>query len=333
MRWLWWGLPILLLGAAIAGALELRSRVRERYGHLHSARTLEQALQQAARQHSDRVQIRTIGTSHEGKKILAVRLSRAGQAAPAMLFQAGLRGSDHLGTELCLLLLQRLLSGEDSALASRLQRLAIWIIPMPNPDGTVHDLRTGPDVPWMLNRGLNSNGQHGIDLAANFPWATAPSDNDDWREERERISAGSTPFSEPETRALRDFIEKQRTEHRLTALVVIGQGPQRMLIGPDRGMLRAKSSPALKQRYRDLQQRMRGKKSEFSLLIPTAEMEQLPMIRSQVDWAFDSQGLFALELHQSIYENPSWPSKDDIQQAFEGVLPQLLDLMDSVAPR
>lgn len=90
----------------------------------------------------------------------------------------------------------------------------LYFIPVVNPDGYVYNEQTFPNGGglWRKNRRNHGNGNYGVDLNRNYSyvtpqgqevWGTAGISNDNGSD----IYPGSAPFSEPESRALRFFIE------------------------------------------------------------------------------------------------------------------------------
>jgi hypothetical protein len=138
---------------------------------------------------------RTIGYSVENRPIL-LHQNAAFDAAPGgTLFVGGMHGDERATTLL-------LLSFQD-----RLQRTgragggapAVGIIALANPDGFIRNTRYNA---------------HGVDLNRNFEAAWDPASNE---------PPGPAPWSEPETRALRDFLLYQRPECLVTLHWALGE--------------------------------------------------------------------------------------------------------------
>ena len=104
----------------------------------------------------------------------------------------------------------------------------IFVIPMANPDGHTYSITN--DRLWRKNRRNNENGTFGVDLNRNhsYQWgdhinrgsSSSPVSN---------IYRGPAPDSEPETRAIRDFVRKHKSEilisyHSYTQLVLYPWG-------------------------------------------------------------------------------------------------------------
>ncbi|MBX3042887.1 MAG: T9SS type A sorting domain-containing protein [Candidatus Kapabacteria bacterium] len=91
-----------------------------------------------------------------------------------------------------------------------LENKEIFVIPVINPDGVIFNDTTYPGGGgmWRKNRRINSDGSVGVDLNRNYgpdyAW-DAPNNGSSSRGNLETYR-GESPFSEPETRAVRDFM-------------------------------------------------------------------------------------------------------------------------------
>jgi murein tripeptide amidase MpaA len=147
---------------------------------------------------------------------MAARLGRpspSGEPRPAVLAVFGEHGNEHDVTTVAIGMLERLASlyGSDEQVTRLLDSRDLWVIPMMNPDGAEFDMSGRvPPLSWRKNRRPTVGHSNGVDLNRNWgkPWAApvpeelvrflADPDSD--------MYAGPEPFSENETRALRDFL-------------------------------------------------------------------------------------------------------------------------------
>ncbi|CAM5466498.1 Zinc carboxypeptidase OS=Streptomyces rimosus subsp. rimosus (strain ATCC / DSM 40260 / JCM 4667 / NRRL 2234) OX=1265868 GN=SRIM_026295 PE=3 SV=1 [Streptomyces rimosus subsp. rimosus] len=91
---------------------------------------------------------RVIGTSYEGRDILALKLSKnvaQDEQEPEVLFTAHQHAREHLTVEMALYLLNDYTSkyGSDPRVTKMLDSREIWIIPDVNPDGGAYDIASG----------------------------------------------------------------------------------------------------------------------------------------------------------------------------------------------
>jgi hypothetical protein len=93
----------------------------------------------------------------------------------------------------------------DAVVARLVNNTEIWIAPMVNPDGHQYSVTT--DRLWRKNRRNNGDGSFGVDMNRNYSyqWGGPGSSGDTYSE----IYRGPAPFSEPETQALRDFLQHE----------------------------------------------------------------------------------------------------------------------------
>lgn len=162
----------------------------------------------------------TIGRTIEGREIYRLRIS--GNLAdasnkPGIIFMGGHHAREHLSVEMPLRWARYLLS-EYAAGNTRIKNLVdnrdVHIIPAVNPDGLEYDISTGSYKMWRKNRRQNANGTFGVDLNRNysFQWGTGGSSTNP----NSDVYMGPTPFSEPETQAIKAYVE---TNVNLTTLL------------------------------------------------------------------------------------------------------------------
>lgn len=153
------------------------------------------------------VQPVTVGQSHQGRAIRAVRISRAADpaAAPAFVFNACQHAREWATPMTAMYIADRLVTGaqSDPRIADILQRCAVYVIPVVNPDGYEHSWASGANRLWRKNRQPNPDGSVGTDINRNwgYGWggvgASAVPGDDTYR--------GTAAFSSPEAAAMRDF--------------------------------------------------------------------------------------------------------------------------------
>lgn len=143
----------------------------------HDPEEVEAALEALEAAWPDRAERVRVGWSREGRALTALRLGEEG--APAWRVLATHHGDEPSSTELALELAAALLAGEGPC-AGLLDLGAVWVLPVVNPDG--------------LAAGTRQNAA-GVDLNRNYSYAWSAA----------AYGAGPEPFSEPETRAVRDL--------------------------------------------------------------------------------------------------------------------------------
>ena len=88
----------------------------------------------------------------------------------------------------------------------------LHFIPVVNPDGYVYNQTTNPGGGgmWRKNRRDNGDNIFGIDLNRNYSYKWGFDDSGSSADPSSNIYRGTGPFSEPETRAVRDFCESHQ---------------------------------------------------------------------------------------------------------------------------
>ena len=137
-----------------------------------------------------------IGLATSGARIDAVAVDARKDSAPTVVLVGGLSGED---------------AGADAVRAavaayerSRKRPVTLLAVPVANPDGYQHSW--DHDRYWRKNR----RDQHGVDLNRNFEvaWGERGASDDP----RSPIYHGPSPFSEPESVALRDLLRREKIE-------------------------------------------------------------------------------------------------------------------------
>ncbi|WP_413943323.1 M14 family metallopeptidase [Bdellovibrio sp. HCB-162] len=177
----------------------------------HNYAEMTDKLRSLTSQYSQIAQMSSIGKTYEGRDIWVVRISgdlAHADSLPAAIFMGGHHAREHLSIELPLYYIEYLLT-EYAKGNPRVQRLVngrdIHIIPMVNADGAEYDISTGSYKSWRKNRAKNNDGTYGVDLNRNYGYgwggggASTSPNSDTFR--------GPNAFSEPETQAVKKYVE------------------------------------------------------------------------------------------------------------------------------
>jgi carboxypeptidase T len=181
-------------------------------------RSLKDDLFALAEQYPQIVQVISLGQSHEGREIWAIKLSddvsTEDPTEPDTLFIGGQHAREWIGVEVPFLIAQYLAQNyaTDARVQKLIDNLEIWIVPMVNPDGHEYTRSdpcpTMPQQPcrlWRKNRRDLGNGIFGVDLNRNwgYQWDSRAGGS---RNPQSITYRGPEPFSEPEIRAIRDLV-------------------------------------------------------------------------------------------------------------------------------
>ncbi|MFQ5709707.1 MAG: M14 family metallopeptidase [bacterium] len=157
-----------------------------------------------------------LGASLEGRKIWAIKISdqvAQEEDEPEILFVGGHHAREWIAVDVPFLLAKYIVEhyATDATVKNFVDTGEIWIVPLLNPDG--HQYTVTSNRLWRKNRRNNGDGTFGVDLNRNysFHWGGPGSSGDTFSE----IYRGPEPFSEPETKVLKAFIE----QHAFKALI------------------------------------------------------------------------------------------------------------------
>jgi carboxypeptidase T len=272
------------------------------------------------------MKLEEIGTSIEGRKIHNMRLStnlETSNQKPGIVFMGTHHAREHLSTEMPLLLAKYLLENyaTDARIRGFLENREIHIIPMVNPDGVEWDISTGNYKSWRKNRRKNADGTFGVDLNRNygFKWGTGGSSNNTSSD----VYMGTTPFSEPETQAIKNFVETREnlnillSVHTFSELILYPWGHSYDSIANQRDMLVHKT--------------MAETMSQWNRYTPQQSSDLYIASGDTTDWAYGQEGLvsFTFELDpKSLFSGGFYPGQGLIPTVFQKNLPAFLYLIE-----
>lgn len=191
----------------LASALDFPNQDRD----FHNYAEVVEALENLVQEFPWMMKMTSIGKTPQGRDIWSLVISsdvENSSSKPAVLFLGGHHAREHLSVETPLRFVQWVI-GEFRNGNPRVQRLIegrqIHLIPMVNPDGLEYDIEGGKYKYWRKNRARNANGTYGVDLNRNYgyKWGTGGSSSSPSSE----TYMGPQPFSEPETQAVKRYIE------------------------------------------------------------------------------------------------------------------------------
>jgi hypothetical protein len=156
----------------------------------------------------------SIGSSHEGRPLWMVRLSNnadADQDRPELLYTALHHAREPVSLSQLIYFLWHLLEnyGTDAEATYVLDHCELYAVPCLNPDGYVYNQTTDPGGGgmWRKNRRDNGNGTFGVDLNRNYAQGWGVDNQGSSPNSSSDVYRGPSPFSEPETQAIRAFCE------------------------------------------------------------------------------------------------------------------------------
>jgi carboxypeptidase T len=162
-------------------------------------------LQMMQLQYPNLIRLQKIGTTYEGRDIMLVTISKDVESAdskPAMLYTGTIHAREWIGHELALKFIEyAALNGDvDPVLEKSLNESTLYMVPCLNPDGYEYSRKHFSF--WRKNRRKNHDGTYGVDLNRNFSVGFKKiSDTSS------NVYGGEFPFSEAETRAIKEFVD------------------------------------------------------------------------------------------------------------------------------
>ncbi len=152
-------------------------------------------------------------TTHDGNLIYYVKISdnpEINEDEPMVLFTGLTHAREPIGMQQMLFFMYHLLESYDTDpyIKALLDTTQIVFIPCLNPDGYIFNQQTNPGGGgmWRKNRLDQGNGNYGVDLNRNFGYMWGYDDEGSSPDPYSETYRGASAFSEPETQALREFV-------------------------------------------------------------------------------------------------------------------------------
>jgi len=151
------------------------------------------------------IKVDSIGKTWENRDIIVVTISKdveRADAKPALFYTGTIHAREWIGIELALGYGQYIIDHieYEPKLNELLERSTLYMVPCANPDGFEYSRNHFSF--WRKNRRQNADGTFGVDLNRNFSVGFEPN-----KHTSSNVYSGPKPFSEPETLALKNFVE------------------------------------------------------------------------------------------------------------------------------
>ena len=196
--------------------------------------------------HPGLARLETIGSSLEGRPILALKISDEpeieDESEPDVLVVGNHHAREFMSVEVPLYLARNLLAGyaRNAGLRALLDSRELWIVPLLNPDGHVYQSVVQRRPGWRKNRRIVDFDTIGVDLNRNYSYRWGHDEEGSSSAPLDENYRGAAPFSEPEADALRQLVERQDftvalSYHSFGQLVLYPWGYTRDTVTPDHG--------------------------------------------------------------------------------------------------
>ncbi|NPA27607.1 MAG: peptidase [Epsilonproteobacteria bacterium] len=162
-------------------------------------------LKEMEKRYPDLFEVIKIGTTYEGRDIVLMKISKNVKDAdskPALLYTGTIHAREWIGHELALKFIEYVALNQNThpLLEKSLKSSTIYMVPCLNPDGYEYSRKHFSF--WRKNRRKNPDGTIGVDLNRNFSIGWKKVNNTS-----SNVYGGEYPFSEAETRAIKEFVD------------------------------------------------------------------------------------------------------------------------------
>ena len=247
-----------------------------------------------ATEYPDLVTPITIGESIEGREIRGVKIAGSNPSKPvrpAVLINGTQHAREWISPMTNMYVARQLVSnyGTFEDITSMMDDVEHYIIPVVNPDGYVYSWTD--DRFWRKNRRDNGDGSFGVDLNRNwdFEWGRndgSTGNTSGW------TYRGTEPFSEPETRAMRDFFQDNQNivatidYHSYSQLILYPFGYSDDAIPEDETLMR------------DLAVRMASSIEQVhgEEYLPIPANAFYPVSGASLDWTYGAEGIYSFTI-------------------------------------
>lgn len=270
----------------------------------------------------------SLGSTVEGRDIPGIRITGVAdthkdQFTPGIFFVGAHHAREHLSVEVPMLLIKLILEQYETnpEIKKLVDSRDIYFVPMLNSDGAMHDIKGRRYKYWRKNRVVNNGGSFGVDLNRNysFGWGTGGSS----RNERSDVFMGPKPFSEPETAAVKKFVEEHAnirvllSFHTYSELILYPWGGKHDGVGGKDQRV-----------FEKLAQTM----AKWNNYKPEQASDLYIASGDTCDWAYGQQGIFCFTFELSPKSRWSgggfYPGAATIDKAFKANIKPALYLID-----
>lgn len=297
-------------------------------GDYHSYSELVAEMKSLAEKFPSICRLEDLGRSIEGRRILALKISdnvALNEPEPSFLFLGCHHAREWISVEVPFYLGRYLVENYNHNLSVQhlVNEAQIWIVPLINPDGLEYTIKFYRY--WRKNRRLNSDGSFGVDLNRNYGFNWGIDNRGSSPNPASETYRGVAPFSEPETKAVRDLF----SNHQFQALISYHSYSQVILypwgfttVPADKYQLLFN----LAKKMSDLMFSVHGRRYDFGQASTMLYLTN----GDTTDWAYGMSGIpaFTIELPPiDIFQGGFFNAERDIQPIFEENLVAALDLI------
>ncbi|MBY0314829.1 MAG: zinc carboxypeptidase [Bdellovibrionales bacterium] len=293
----------------------------------HNYKEQTEILQGIVKKYPEIATLESIGKTAEQREIWVLRLSKAKPSAdlPATLLMGGHHAREHVSVEVPLFLAKYLIENyekKNPRIVAMLESQEVFIIPQLNIDGSEYDIEGGKYKSWRKNRSRNANGTFGTDLNRNygFGWGDVGASSNPASD----TYHGPNPFSEPESQAVKNFIEK----HLNISVLVSYHTFSELILWPwghvDEELPNKKDLAVFKT--------MGNAMAKMTGYTPMKSGDLYLASGDTCDWAYGVHGIFAFTFEldpKSMWEGGFYPGQSVLTEVFNKNLEPALYMIES----
>ena len=288
----------------------------------HDIHLLNHHLWKVHKENTNISAIYQIATSHQGHPILAFRISNTPTSdthKPAVLFWGGIHGNELMGTLQVVDQIDEILNGNDAQMQALPHLFDLWFIPLLNPDGNIAMMRKDAGSKMGRKNGRSTAGDcshhpdEGVDLQLNFPvqWKASESTS--------HYYTGETPFSEPESQAIKQLAQRY---HFLAALSF--HTPGNYAYTPYSNITFKKPSPDI---MGQLGERILQSADKWPMKFRAAS--ETADTGTPEDWLFQTFGTYAYQIRMSKHNLKGKQYKKKYVEKYRNIWKQLLRALET----
>jgi len=193
------------------------------FSHYYSYEHMRLYMREIEKKYPEMAKVYTIGFTHEGRPIemLKIGYPLTKRGKKAVWIDGGIHAREWPASSTAIYFMEQLANkyGKDPLITQYVNELTWYIVPLLNPDGYEYSRSSSdPEIRlWRKNRSPNLSACKsrprccmGVDLNRNFDWHWGETGAS--TDPCEEIYQGSSPFSEPEAKAMRDFVMNHRND-------------------------------------------------------------------------------------------------------------------------
>ncbi|MEM7159036.1 MAG: M14 family zinc carboxypeptidase [Myxococcota bacterium] len=270
---------------------------------------------------SERTTIVEVGTSLEGRPIRGLSITNPGPAdRPVILVQGTQHAREWISTAASIYAAEQYASASSGGyLDNQLDQVVLVVVPVVNPDGYTFS--------WEDERLWRKNRRDGIGVDLNRNWGVAWGGDGASDEPEAPNYHGPNAFSEPETVAMRDFIN---ADPNMIALLDVHSFGQLLLYPWGYGF----DNPPADALYVDLAQDMSDAmfQVDSTWYQPIQSSELYPAAGNVIDWTYGVHGLHSItiELRPGPGEEPGFLlGPEDIVPTGDELVAAIAQVIDS----